>query len=253
MIHGTKMILVPQEMARALNGDLPQPPAPVGSYSAMDTEMNEILKNKNADDLTKWKQYSNVLQRYMAKVERTKNALMADFESDDDDNDGANVTKQSFLRTPKSPMRKAVTPKKKGVSPKISGSSTAKRATSKPKEKITKKSTESTDFMPKILSGLVSAGEKRVARGIFKTLNENEQVNVTKSGVLKLKRRNIGLLEPLIRYKVKGESGIEPEGWNQFTSLIGNIKTQARRKLSSTPAKQRQSTSVGNGQSWLTF
>lgn len=72
MIHGTKMILVPQEMARALNGDLPQPPAPVGSYSAMDTEMNEILKNKNADDLTKWKQYSNVLQRYMAKVERTK-------------------------------------------------------------------------------------------------------------------------------------------------------------------------------------
>lgn len=237
------MVLVPQELAQVLNGDLPHPPAPVGAYSAMDKEMSNILKSTNVDDLTKWKQYSNVLERYMAKVERTKNALTFhdDYEEEEDDGvgDGTDVSAQQ-----------PPTPKKAKVS------STKKRKVSLEVTPRTKVDTNGTDpIPPEVLKGLVTAKDKNCAQKLFKTLGSLDGVSVSKTGILKIKRKNIGPWAPLIRYKVKGESGIPPGGWNEFSELLEDLKDTPVTKTVSPPKRPRRATKklVGNGRSWLAF
>lgn len=238
------MVLVPQELAQVINGDLPQPPAPVGSFSAMDREMSNILKSRNVDDLTKWKQYSNVLERYMAKVERTKNALSfnEDYEEEEADNGLGDSTDVSAQQPP--------TPKKAKVS------STKKRKTSlevTPRTKVTPN--DSSPIPPEILKGLVTAKDKSCAQKLFKTLGTLDGVSVTKTGLLKIKRKNIGPWAPLIRYKVKGESGIPPAGWNEFSEVLEDLKDSPVMKTVSPPKRTRRVAKklVGNGRSWLSF
>jgi hypothetical protein len=241
MIHGTKMILVPQELAKVLNGDLPQPPAPAGSYSAMDAEMSNILKSKNVDDFTKWKQYDNVLQRYMAKVERTKNSLAVNFESDDDDDAGAQQPQLPLKNTKKV---KAPAPKK---------TQKADRQADQTKPKRVKPAQPST-LPPEILNKFTNFKDKKHAKAIFSALGSSSQVMVTKAGVLKIKRKNIGLLESLITYKVRGETGDTPTGWAEFSGFIEGLKEPALTKpVSLTRPRRATSKLVGNGRAWLSF
>jgi len=72
MINGKKMILVPHESVAQLQSELPKPPAPVGSFSKMDADMEKILADKNLHEFDKYMQYESVLQRYMSKLSRHK-------------------------------------------------------------------------------------------------------------------------------------------------------------------------------------
>lgn len=72
MIHGTKMLLVPQESAEILPSEVPAGPAPVGSFSKMDQEMSNILKNSKLNDRDKLTLYEQVLQRYMNRLNKIK-------------------------------------------------------------------------------------------------------------------------------------------------------------------------------------
>jgi hypothetical protein len=72
MINGKKMILVPHESVAQLQSDLPKPPAPVGSFSKMDADMEKILADKHLNEFDKYMQYESVLQRYMSKLSRQK-------------------------------------------------------------------------------------------------------------------------------------------------------------------------------------
>jgi hypothetical protein len=67
-----KMILVPHESVAQLQSELPKPPAPVGSFSKMDTDMERILADKHLNEFDKYMQYESVLQRYMSKLSRQK-------------------------------------------------------------------------------------------------------------------------------------------------------------------------------------
>lgn len=253
MIHGTKMVLVPQELAKALNGDLPQPPAPVGSYSAMDTEMIDILKNKNLDTFTKWKQYTNVLQRYMAKVERTKNALTVNYESDDDGGDDAAAQQPplnniNIIKKANKKVNSTVSKIDDGAS---GPSKLTKKATSKTKIAALKYNSTT---LPEILNKLTKASEKKQAQALFDAMKSSSHVIVTKTGILKIKRKNVGQMEPLIRYKVKGESGKAPAGWAEFSEFIVGLKALPKNKTASpTRLLRRTSKLVGNGKSWLTY
>ena len=66
------MILVPHESVAQLQSDLPKPPAPVGSFSKMDADMEKILADKHLNEFDKYMQYESVLQRYMSKLSRQK-------------------------------------------------------------------------------------------------------------------------------------------------------------------------------------
>jgi hypothetical protein len=271
MIHGTKMILVPQELAKALNGDLPQAPAPAGSYSAMDAEMRDILKSKNSDDFTKWKQYNNVLQRYMAKIERTKHSLTVNIEDDDhDDDDDDDGGAQQPPPPPPTPTKKVKKIKNKPDSNQTDEDedtkAPAKRANraikapilGSPNNKTNKKAaslTPSNTTLPEILKSLANIKEKKQARELFNALEESKQVIVTKTGMLKIKRKNVGFLEPLIRYKIKGEPGKSPAGWDEFSGFIGTLKAVTTHKpVSAVPSARRGANKlVGNGKSWLKF
>lgn len=238
------MVLVPQELAQAINGDLPQPPAPVGSYSAMDREMSSILKSTNVDDLTKWKQYSNVLERYMAKLERTKNAFTFHEEYAEEEDDGVGDGTDVSAQQPPSPKKAKVSSSKK------------LRASSQVTPRTKVDPNGSVDpIPPEILKGLVTAKDKSCAQKLYKTLGVLDGVSVTKTGLLKIKRKNIGPWAPLIRYKVKGESGIPPGGWNEFSELLEDLKGTSVTKTVSPPKRTRRATKqlVGNGRSWLAF
>ncbi|KAK3925500.1 Putative uncharacterized transposon-derived protein, partial [Frankliniella fusca] len=63
MNHVKKMILVPHESVAKLND--PTPPASETQLSALDNEMELIMRKKYADDSLKWKLYNEALQRYL--------------------------------------------------------------------------------------------------------------------------------------------------------------------------------------------
>lgn len=63
MNHVKKMILVPHESVARLND--PTPSISRTQMSALDTEMNYILRKQYADDSEKWKRYNQVLQRFL--------------------------------------------------------------------------------------------------------------------------------------------------------------------------------------------
>jgi hypothetical protein len=259
MIHGTRMILVPQELARALNGDLPKAPAPVGSYSAMDEEMSNILKSKNIDDFTKWKRYNNVLQRYMAKVERTKHSLTVNIDDDDDVGDpdgGVQQQQQQQPPTPQAPKKgknviKPPPDKADGDGGALSPPKKRTRRVLKPP--VIPKSKSNHVGLKDILNSLATAKEKKEARELFNALEESKQTVVTKTGILKIKRKNVGLLEPLIRYKIKGTSGEEPVGWSEFSGFITGLKGLPKNKATSVVTRQGSVKLVGNGRTWLTY
>jgi hypothetical protein len=259
MIHGTKMILVPQELAKALNGDLPTAPAPVGSYSAMDKEMSNILKSKNVDDFTKWKQYSNVLQRYMAKAERTKHSLTVNIEDDDDDDydDDDGSTQQPPPPPTQPKIGKNVNPPASNIADGDDGAGepTKKRTRKaiKAPASATPKNKTSSSGLPEILNSLANAKEKKEARDLFNALEESKQTIVTKTGILKIKRKNIGLLDPLIRYKIKGEPGKAPAGWEEFSGFISDLKGVPKYKAASVATRRGANKLVGNGGPWLTY
>jgi hypothetical protein len=86
MINGKKMILVPHESVAQLQSELPKPPAPVGSFSQMDADMEKILADKNLHEFDKYIQYESVLQRYMSKLSRQKKdvAVFLDAENEEE-------------------------------------------------------------------------------------------------------------------------------------------------------------------------
>jgi hypothetical protein len=257
MIHGTRMILVPQELARALNGDLPKAPAPVGSYSAMDEEMSNILKSKNIDDLTKWKQYNNVLQRYMAKVERTKNALTINIDDDDDDGGGDGGAQPPAPQQQPKKVKKNVSKPAPAIADADDGAgSPAKKRTrsaTKPAALATPKNKSNSVDLTGILNSLTNAKEKKEARELFNALEESKQTIITKTGILKIKRKNVGLLDPLIRYKIKGEPGKAPAGWEEFNGFISDLKGVPKYKAASVATRRGANKLVGNGRPWLTY
>lgn len=256
MIHGTRMILVPQELARALNGDLPKAPAPVGSYSAMDEEMSNILKSKNIDDFTKWKRYNNVLQRYMAKIERTKHSLTVNIDDDDDDGvdaDGGVQRQQSAPQPPKKGKNVIKPAPDKADGDGGAWSPPKKRTRRVLKPPVTPKSKSNNVGLTDILNSLANAKEKKEARELFNALEESKQTVVTKTGILKIKRKNVGLLEPLIRYKIKGASGEEPPGWSEFSGFITGLKGLPENKATSVVTRQGSAKLVGNGRTWLKY
>jgi hypothetical protein len=82
MLHGKKMILVPHETLEQVHTELPKAPAPVGSYSKMDSDMEAILNSKDLSDYDKWVKYDSVLQRYMSKLGRQKRDVALTFDGD---------------------------------------------------------------------------------------------------------------------------------------------------------------------------
>jgi hypothetical protein len=258
MIHGTKMILVPQELAKALHGDLPQAPAPVGSYSAMDSEMSAILKTKTDDDYTKWQQYNNVLQRYMAKMERTKNSLSITIESDDEADAAA-----AQPQTPVKPSGSNDGSKKATRRKTDTGTAPAykKAALAVKKKASVKSSTKDKSIILESFKILKNATQKKKARDLLNLLDNSEEAMWSKAGNLKIKGKSIGPLSPLVRHTVTGAKGIEPAGWGPFSSFIANLTGAPTSKASSSPAPPAKGTRkaassnqlIGNGSSWITY
>jgi hypothetical protein len=85
MLHGKKMMLVPHETIEQVQSSLPSAPAPVGSYSKMDSDMEKILNDKKMSEFDKWVQYDSVLQRYMSKLSRQRKDVQILFDEDDDE------------------------------------------------------------------------------------------------------------------------------------------------------------------------
>ncbi|KAK3924584.1 ATP-dependent Clp protease adapter protein ClpS 2 [Frankliniella fusca] len=63
MNHVKKMILVPHESVARLHD--PTPSTTETQLSALDNEMELIMRKKYADDSLKWKLYNEALQRYL--------------------------------------------------------------------------------------------------------------------------------------------------------------------------------------------
>ncbi|KAK3923848.1 putative replication endonuclease from prophage-like region [Frankliniella fusca] len=63
MNHVKKMILVPHDSVAKLND--PTPPASETQLSALDHEMEHIMRQRYADDSLKWRLYNEALQRYL--------------------------------------------------------------------------------------------------------------------------------------------------------------------------------------------
>jgi hypothetical protein len=87
MIHGKKMVLVPHESVEQVQKDIPQAPAPVGSYSKMDIDMKNILADKNLSEFEKYAQYEDVLHRYMSILNRQKKDVAIYLQDDEPDED----------------------------------------------------------------------------------------------------------------------------------------------------------------------
>jgi hypothetical protein len=87
MNHGKKMVLVPHESIEQVQKDIPQPPAPVGSYSKMDIEMKNILADKNLCEFEKYAKYEDVLHRYMSILNRQKKDVAIYLQDDEPDED----------------------------------------------------------------------------------------------------------------------------------------------------------------------
>jgi hypothetical protein len=64
MIHAKKMVLV---------DEVPSAPAPVGSFSAMDSEMERILSRRDISEYEKWALYDQILQKYLVKIRGVEN------------------------------------------------------------------------------------------------------------------------------------------------------------------------------------
>jgi hypothetical protein len=66
MEHTKKMVVVPQELVERLREGTPAGSVGGGSgKTGLDAEMNRILNDKRLDDSEKWKQYQQVLHRFL--------------------------------------------------------------------------------------------------------------------------------------------------------------------------------------------
>lgn len=66
MEHVKKMVVVPQELIDRLNSNnVMTQPRQQSSAGGLDTEMHRILNDKHLDDVEKWKQYQQVLRRFL--------------------------------------------------------------------------------------------------------------------------------------------------------------------------------------------
>jgi len=65
MEHAKKMVVVPQELIERMREGEPTPPVGRGSGGGLDAEMHRILNDKRLDDNEKWKQYQQILQRFL--------------------------------------------------------------------------------------------------------------------------------------------------------------------------------------------
>lgn len=61
MEHAKKMIIIPQDMLQRMQ----HPPTSSDTVSELDSEMLNLLNNKNLGDRDKWERYQQVLQRYL--------------------------------------------------------------------------------------------------------------------------------------------------------------------------------------------
>lgn len=74
MNHGKKMFLISPEAVQRLQAHpsaLPQ----AGSVNTMDLDMTNIMKQKNLSDFEKWSKYSQILQRYLKKMQDTREPI----------------------------------------------------------------------------------------------------------------------------------------------------------------------------------
>ncbi|KAK3933132.1 LOW QUALITY PROTEIN: Putative uncharacterized transposon-derived protein [Frankliniella fusca] len=78
MNHVKKMILVPHESVARLNDSTP--PTSETQVSALDNEMELIMRKKYADDSLKWKLYNEALQRYLHFKNESKKPLQISVE-----------------------------------------------------------------------------------------------------------------------------------------------------------------------------
>ena len=79
MNHVKKMILVPHESVARLND--PTPSTSHTQMSALDTEMNYILRKQYADDSEKWKKYNEALQRFLHFSKESQKPVSIEIES----------------------------------------------------------------------------------------------------------------------------------------------------------------------------
>ncbi|KAK3909989.1 Nuclear protein MDM1 [Frankliniella fusca] len=101
MNHVKKMILVPHESVAKLND--PTPPTSETQLSALDNEMELIMRKKYADDSLKWKLYNEALQRYLHFNNERKKPVRISVEdfSLDDTGDTALIRQQLAAAMPK--------------------------------------------------------------------------------------------------------------------------------------------------------
>ena len=96
MNHVKKMILVPHESVARLND--PTPSTSHTQMSALDTEMNYILRKQYADDSEKWKKYNEALQRFLYFSKESHKPVSIEIQPVSDEKNTADSTADSVIR-----------------------------------------------------------------------------------------------------------------------------------------------------------
>ncbi|KAK3917558.1 UPF0291 protein [Frankliniella fusca] len=100
MNHVKKMILVPHESVARLND--PTPSTTETPLSALDSEMQNIMRKKYTDDSLKWKLYNEALQRYLHfKGEQTKPVEILISSVNGEENETTSIREQLAEALPK--------------------------------------------------------------------------------------------------------------------------------------------------------
>ncbi|KAK3925217.1 Torsin-1A-interacting protein 1 [Frankliniella fusca] len=100
MNHVKKMILVPHESVARLND--PTPSTTVTQLNTLDSEMENIMRKKYADDSLKWKLYNEALQRYLHfKGEQTKPVQISISSVNGEENETTSIREQLAEALPK--------------------------------------------------------------------------------------------------------------------------------------------------------
>jgi hypothetical protein len=190
MIHGKKMVLVPFDNFNA-HQDIPKAPAPVGDYSLMDEEMNKILKNKTVPEDLKWAKYDQVLQRYLAKLNRTKRDIAVTLQDSDDDSDNADVPSPQL---PPSPLQRRSAPP---------GSKEAD--------------------MDELLDQIRTSAQRKKAEKLYILLRKCSKIKWNAEGQTKIGKKPIGNIVDLIQHSMIARPRGKLAGWKEFTDFITSV------------------------------
>jgi hypothetical protein len=192
MLHGQKMVLIPQDAIKQLKEDVPKAPAHVGSFSKMDSDMESILRDSTLGDFDKWVQYDMVLQRYMSKLNRQNRDLkfhiIDEFEND-------------HLE----PVHK------------------------KPDEvenvkiKVEEAPLKLEDYSQKFEPDYGSTAKNVKALMLYNILKKSANVEISDDGNLSVYGQHIGSIKSLIDSSVAYSVPIKPTGWSDFQAFLKKI------------------------------